>query len=73
MAPAQGWQLPAAFDSALLVQDLRHPSAIAIPDVPLDHPLQLMADAAFHGGLWRTPFAPRSALPVAAVLGMLRV
>jgi len=30
-----------------------------------------VTDAAFHGGLWRMPFAPRSALPVAAVLGML--
>jgi len=33
------------------VHDLRHPSAIANPDVPLDHPLQLVTDAAFHGGL----------------------
>jgi hypothetical protein len=61
----------AALMAALLVHDLRHPSAIANPDVPLDHPLQLVTDAAFHGGLWRMPFAPRSALPVAAVLGML--
>ena len=62
----------AALMAALLVHDLRHPSAIANPDVPLDHPLQLVTDAAFHGGLWRMPFAPRSALPVAAVLGMLQ-
>jgi hypothetical protein len=62
----------AALMAALLVHDLRHPSAIANPDVPLDHPLQLVSDAAFHGGLWRMPFAPRSALPVAAVLGVLR-
>jgi hypothetical protein len=62
----------AALMAALLVHDLRHPSAIANPDVPLDHPLQLVTDAAFHGGLWRMPFAPRSALPVAAVLGLLR-
>lgn len=61
----------AALMAALLVHDLRHPSAIANPDVPLDHPLQLVTDAAFHGGLWRMPYAPRSALPVAAVLGML--
>ncbi len=62
----------AALMAALLVHDLRHPSAIVNPDVPLDHPLQLVTHAAFHGGLWRMPFAPRSALPVAAILGLLR-
>jgi hypothetical protein len=62
----------AALMAALLVHDLRHTDAVANPDVPLDHPLQLMTDAAFHGGLWRMPFAARAALPVAAVMGMLR-
>ncbi len=60
----------AALMAALLVHDLRHTDAVANPDVPLDHPLQLMADAAFHGGLWRMPFAARSALPVAARIGI---
>ena len=50
--------------AALLVHDLhtgggpRHP-----------HPWQDEAYAAVHGGLWRTPYAPRSALGLAAVLG----
>jgi hypothetical protein len=50
--------------AALLVHDLhtgggpRH-----------EHPWQDEAYAAVHGGLWRTPYAPRSALGVAAVLG----
>ena len=51
--------------AALLVHDLhtgggpRH-----------EHPWQDEAYAAAHGGLWRTTFAPRSALGLAAVLGM---
>ena len=50
--------------AALLVHDLhtgggpRH-----------DHPWQDEAFAAVHGGLWRTPYAPRSALGLAAMLG----
>ena len=50
--------------AALLVHDLhteggpRH-----------DHPWQDEAYAAAHGGLWRTPYAPRSALGLAALLG----
>jgi hypothetical protein len=62
----------AALMAALLVHDLRHPQAPAHPDTPLAHPLQLLNDAAWHGGLWRMPYAARSALPAAAVLGMLR-
>jgi hypothetical protein len=34
-----------------------------------DHPWQHEAYAACHGGLWRTAYAPRSALGLAAVLG----
>jgi hypothetical protein len=50
--------------AALLVHDLhtgggpRH-----------EHPWQDEAYAAAHGGLWRTPYAPRSALGLAALLG----
>ena len=50
--------------AALLVHDLhtgggpRH-----------EHPWQDEAHAAVHGGLWRTAYAPRSALGLAAVLG----
>ncbi len=51
--------------AALLVHDLhtgggpRH-----------DHPWQDEAYAAAHGGLWRAPYAPRSALGLAALLGV---
>ncbi len=51
--------------AALLVHDLhtgggpRH-----------EHPWQDEAHAAVHGGLWRTAYAPRSALGLAAVLGV---
>jgi hypothetical protein len=61
----------AALMAVLLVHDLRHPQAAANPDVALAHPLQLLAEAACHGGLWRMPYAARSALPVAALLGLL--
>lgn len=61
-----------ALMAALLVHDLRHPQAAANPHTPLAHPLLLLAEAAQHGGLWRMPFAARSALPVAALIGALR-
>jgi hypothetical protein len=63
---------PATSDTlmaALLVHDLHHHSA-GDPSVALDHPLALFAEAAAHGGLWRQPYAPRSVLPVAALVGL---
>lgn len=57
--------------AAVLVHDLREPSAAASPGITLRHPHDLFMEAANHGGLWREPFAPRTALPVAAVLGLL--
>jgi hypothetical protein len=50
--------------AALLVHDLRNlPPAHA-------HPWQDEAYGAAHGGLWRAPYAPRSALGLAALLGI---
>ncbi len=49
--------------AALLVHDL----CAGAPAQP--HPWQDEAHAAAPGGLWRIPYAPRSALPVAAVIG----
>jgi hypothetical protein len=37
-----------------------------------EHPVELFWHQALHGGLWRTPFAPRSVLGVAVVLGMVQ-
>ena len=48
--------------AALLVHDLHVP-------VTHPHPWQDEAHAAVHGGLWRAPYAPRSALGLAALLG----
>jgi hypothetical protein len=48
--------------AALLVHDLHTGSAH-------EHPWQDEAYAAVHGGLWRAPYAPRSALGLAALLG----
>lgn len=56
--------------AAVLVHDLYEPSAAANPANALTHPHQLFMEAANHGGLWREQFHPRTALPVAAVLGL---
>ena len=56
--------------AALLVHDLRNPAAAANPATPLRNPMDLFAQAANHGGLWRTAYSPRSVLGVAALLGM---
>lgn len=49
--------------AALLVHDL------STDPVAHEHPWQDEAYAAVHGGLWRAPYAPRSALGLAAALG----
>ena len=59
-----------ALMAALLVHDLRNPAAPANPATTLENPMDLFTRAATHGGLWRTAYAPRSVLGVAAVLGM---
>ncbi|MFI7490929.1 hypothetical protein ACIBXA_21350 [Micromonospora echinaurantiaca] len=50
--------------AALLVHDLR----TGAPAQP--HPWQDEAYGAAHGGLWRVPYAPRSALGLAVLLGL---
>ncbi|MGN6333416.1 MAG: hypothetical protein ACTHOD_17515 [Motilibacteraceae bacterium] len=44
--------------------------ALRAGTVPHDHPWQDEAFAAAHGGLWRGPYEPRSALGLAALLGV---
>jgi len=61
-----------ALTAALWVHDLRNPRGMAHPAVPLAHPLQLLSEGANHGGLWRVPYLPRSVLPFAALLGMMK-
>ena len=54
--------------AAMLVHDL-HRAA----DAPQDrHPEALFVEGAAHGGLWRTPYEPRSVLPLAALAGLPR-
>ena len=60
-----------ALMATLLIHDLRNPKAPGQPEVSLPHPLDLFAQQAGHGGMWRNPFAPRSVLTLAAVRGML--
>ncbi len=57
--------------AALLVHDLRSSSSLARPDAVLAHPDQAWAHQAAHGGLWRSAYAPRSVLGIAAALGMV--
>ncbi|MCW3844506.1 hypothetical protein ONA70_30925, partial [Micromonospora yasonensis] len=51
--------------AALLVHDLRTGGEAA-----REHPWRDEAYAAAHGGLWRVPYAPRSALGLAVLLGL---
>lgn len=50
--------------AALLVHDLNRDAG------SWAHPWELEADQAIHGGLWRTAYAPRGALPLAALAGL---
>jgi hypothetical protein len=50
--------------AALLVHDLRNPQP------PREHPWLDEAAQAAHGGLWRTAYAPRSALGLAGIVGI---
>jgi hypothetical protein len=50
--------------AALLVHDLRQPTP------PREHPWQDEAANAAHGGIWRVAYAPRSALGLAALVGL---
>jgi hypothetical protein len=61
-----------ALMAALWVHDLRNPQGTALPTAALAHPLQLMSEGANHGGLWRVPYLPRSVLPFAALLGLMK-
>jgi hypothetical protein len=61
-----------ALMAALLAHDLRNPKAPAQPGVDVDHPYDLFADGAAHGGLWRMRYEPRSVLPLAVGLGMMK-
>lgn len=61
-----------ALMAALLIHDLRNPASFTNPDTELPHDWQLFTEAANHGGLWRSPFEPRSVLSLAVARGALR-
>ncbi len=56
--------------AALLVHDLHTGGGPGQGQPGHDHPWQDEAYAAAHGGLWRAAYAPRSALGLAALLGV---
>lgn len=60
-----------ALMALLLVRDLRTLTGPADPHVSLTNPLDLLSDCAVHGGLWRSPYVTRTALPLAALRGLL--
>ncbi len=55
-----------ALMAAMWVHDLR----TATPSFA--HPLEALTHRANHGGLWRVGYLPRSALPLAAVMGLMK-
>jgi hypothetical protein len=57
--------------AAMLVHDLRNTKSVAQPGTTLEHPHELFWHGAAHGGLWRNPYAARSVLGLAVVLGMI--
>jgi hypothetical protein len=54
--------------AAMLVHDLHRPAAARADR----HPEALFVEGAAHGGLWRSPYEPRSVLPLAALAGLPR-
>ncbi len=62
-----------ALMAALLVHDLREPSAAGNPATVLTHPEELLAESAAHGGFWRSGYEPRSVLTLAAAAGLPRM
>ena len=57
--------------AALLVHDLRNEASVAHPERVLEHPFDLFADGALHGGIWRLPYQPRSILPLGLLKGFV--
>jgi hypothetical protein len=57
--------------AAMLVHDLRNTKSVAQPTITLEHNHELFWHGAAHGGLWRNPYAARSVLGLAVVLGMV--
>ena len=60
-----------ALAAALWVHDLRCTTQAGDPATTNENPLLRLAETANHGGLWRVPYLPRSALPLAAIAGLL--
>ena len=58
--------------AALLVHDLRNPTAEAKPSVDEVHPFDLFIEGAIHGGIWRLPYEPRSILPIGLIGGYFK-
>lgn len=57
--------------AALLVHDLRRSAGSTGGHVEYEHPFELLVDGAFHGGMWRSPFSPRSVLGLAVAAGLV--
>jgi hypothetical protein len=59
-----------ALMAAMLVHDLREPTAAGNPATVLAHPDDLLVEGAAHGGFWRLPYAVRTVVPLAAAAGL---
>ena len=58
--------------AGLLVRDICDPDAPANPAVALEHPLQLVADTAWHGGTWAAAFTLDSSGAPAYLIHLLK-
>lgn len=55
--------------AAMLIHDLRNPAS---GQEAIHNPVELFWHGALHGGIWRNPYAPRSALSAAVLVGLPR-
>uniref|UniRef100_A0A7S1CE12 Uncharacterized protein n=1 Tax=Bicosoecida sp. CB-2014 TaxID=1486930 RepID=A0A7S1CE12_9STRA len=64
-------ELSKAVMGGLLIHDVRNADSAAQPQnkVKLDHPMETFGEGAFHGGVWRTPFAFRTTGTVTFIVG----
>lgn len=56
--------------AAALIHDMCNPHSLAQADVGIAHPLLLLSQGAWHGGVWRVSVSVASSGKIAAVLGL---
>jgi hypothetical protein len=44
----------------MMIADIKNKKSLSHPETPMDHPLHLIAENAWHGGGWNAPYTPDS-------------